>query len=110
MSIDKYRYNHRQNRNNGVSISEIDYEIYYKDDVEDKILEKLLIDEINDYICNLDIESQTIFIRRYFLFKDLNTISNRFEMSENNVKVKLFRIRKNFKKHLEKRGYIFEKN
>lgn len=103
ISIDKYRYNHRKNR---CALSDLDYDIK---DNKDKISEKLLINTINDFIENLTTENQVLFIRKYFLFEETKELSKRFNMSETNINVKLFRIKNKLKKHLESEGYIIEK-
>ena len=103
ISIDKYRYNHRKNR---YTLYDLDYEIK---DNKDKISEKLLINTINDFIESLTIENQVLFIRKYFLFEETKDLSKRFNLSETNINVKLFRIKNKLKKHLESEGYIIEK-
>lgn len=109
ISIDKYRYNHSKNRKDNVAIEDLNYEICSKDLVESKVDEKILIDEINNFISNLDIESQVLFVRRYFFFEEVKNLSNKFDLSVNYINVKLFRIRNKLKKHLESEGYVIEK-
>lgn len=107
ISIDKYRFNNRKSRNinNTLYLSDLDYEIGYSSNVIDKLDEKLLIEIINDFISNLDIESQTLFVNKYFLFKTSKEISNMFSLNKNIVNVKLHRIRKKLIKRLESEGY-----
>ena len=64
---------------------------------------------INNFISDLDVVSQTLFIRKYFLFEETKTLSKRFNLSENYIDVKLFRIRNKLKKYLESEGYNLEK-
>lgn len=64
---------------------------------------------INNFISDLDVASQTLFIRKYFLFEETKTLSKRFNLSENYIDVKLFRIRNKLKKYLESEGYNLEK-
>ncbi len=111
ISIDKYRYNHRDMRDNSknVMLSDLDYEISDNTSVEDKVSERELSNKINDFLNDLDVESQVLFIRKYFLFEDSKSLSERFDISENNINVKLFRVKKNLKKYLEKEGYKIEK-
>ena len=111
ISIDKYRYNHRQSRdtNNMVMLSDLEYEISDNSSVEDKVSEKQLESKINDFISNLDVESQVLFVRKYFLFEDTKSLSERFDINETNINVKLFRIKAKLKNYLEKEGYVIEK-
>lgn len=111
ISIDKYRYNHRKARNVDEStlLSDLNYEITDNKKVEDEISEKALIEAINEFISNLSVENQVLFVRKYFLCEDTKSLSERFDLSETNVNVKLFRARNKLKKHLEREGYLIEK-
>jgi RNA polymerase sigma factor (sigma-70 family) len=111
LSIDKYRFNHRgkRNKNQNISLNDLDYEISDNKNVDDEFNSKLLIEYINNFISDLDVVSQTLFIRKYFLFEETKTLSKRFNLSENYIDVKLFRVRKKLKKYLEREGYNLEK-
>ncbi len=111
ISIDKYRYNHRKARNsdNVVMLSDLDYEISDNSSIEDQVSERQLINKINDFIGNLDIESQVLFVRKYFLFEETKSLSERFDINESNINVKLFRIKTKLRNYLEKEGYVIEK-
>ena len=111
LSIDRYRFNHRGKRNKkqNISLNDLDYEISDNKNVDDEFNSKLLTEYINNFISDLDVVSQTLFIRKYFLFEETKTLSKRFNLSENYIDVKLFRIRKKLKKYLESEGYNLEK-
>ncbi len=49
-------------------------------------------------------ENRVIFTRRYFFGDSIGDIAERVGISENNVSVKLNRMRKNLRNHLEKEG------
>ena len=112
ISIDKYRYNHRESRNdnNNVSLSDLDYELSDNRTVDDEVSKKLLIECINNFLDKLDVTSQVLFIRKYFLFEDSKSISDRYGMTETNINVKLYRTKNNLLKYLEREGYKIEKN
>jgi len=111
ISIDKYRSNNRKLRdiNKQKYLSDLDYEIGYSSNVEDKLNEQILIEVINNFIDNLDIESQVLFVNKYFFFKTSKEISSMFSLNESYINVKLHRIRKKLIKHLESEGYSLEK-
>lgn len=111
LSIDRYRFNHRGKRNKkqNISLNDLDYEISDNKNVDDEFNSKLLMEYINNFISDLDVVSQTLFIRKYFLFEETKTLSKRFNLSENYIDVKLFRIRNKLKKYLESKGYNLEK-
>lgn len=112
LSIDKYRFNHRKNRNNSNSVylSDLDYEISDKKTIEDEFDKNMLMDCINNFLDSLDTTSQILFIRKYFFFEDSKSLAIRYGMSETNINVKLFRIKNNLLKYLEREGYNVEKN
>lgn len=110
LSLDRYRYSHRAKRSEDstVALDELDYEIEGKDFLGEHEAETVLKRDINSFLESLDIKSRTLFIRRYFLFESISDISEKLGISENSVSVKLFRVRKDLKKHLIKRGYRIE--
>ncbi len=103
LAIDRYRYNNRSKRNSGgdVSFDELENEMSYIRFDSDSALK----DDLNAFVKKLDVESQTLFMRRYFLGESVSSLASRFEMSEDNVGVKLFRIRAKLKKYLTGKGY-----
>ena len=100
ISIDIYRANHRKNEE---SLNEIDYEISSSYSLNE------LSNLINEFLEKQDVESQVLFIRRYFLNESVKNLSKGFEMTETNISVKLLRTRKKLKKYLEMEGYKVEK-
>lgn len=107
ISIDKYRKNKNKNC---LSIEELDYEIKSNSSIEKELLEKDLVKRINDFIENLNFESKTIFIRKYFLLESSENISKITGLSINSINVKVFRIRKKLLKYLENEGYYYGKS
>lgn len=111
ISIDKYRYNKSEKRstNKTSSLDEINYEIVSKETVEDSYITKDLTSKINLFIESLDTESKLLFTRKYFLLESTKEISQQYNLKENYVNVKLFRIRKKLITYLKKEGYEVEK-
>lgn len=64
----------------------------------------LLIQAINNYLHSIEQTTRVIFILRYFHSESIPSISHRLQMSENNIKSKLFRTRKKLGAYLEKEG------
>ena len=50
-------------------------------------------------------ESQMLFVRRYWYSDDISDLADRFHMNNNNVSVRLSRIRNKLKNYLQKEGY-----
>lgn len=69
-------------------------------------------DEINQVIAeelnNMKNEEYQIFCKYYYFSKSISEISKEMKLSENNVKVKLHRVRKKLKTQLIKRGILIK--
>jgi RNA polymerase sigma-70 factor (ECF subfamily) len=59
---------------------------------------------LHKFLKDLDPVSEILFVRRYVYFESVTELSQRFEMDENLISVKLYRARKKLKKALEKEG------
>ena len=105
IGVSRFRYNTRKKRDMGyaVSLSELEealpsLSVGYETD------NGRLCALISDFLRTLDTESRVLFIRRYVYFESVTSLSQRFGISENNLSVKLYRIRKKLKTTLEKGG------
>ena len=67
--------------------------------------EKEQIDIVTDELTKMKEEDKNIFTYYYYESKSIKEIANILEITEIKVKSRLSRIRKKFKKELEKRGY-----
>ena len=61
--------------------------------------------EINRFLAALPVRDRVLFVRRYFMAEGTADIAKRFDMGENAVSVRLFRLRDKLKKYLTERGY-----
>ncbi len=59
---------------------------------------------INSFLRTLDTPSQQLFIRRYWYLDSIKAIATAFNISENNAKQKLFKLRNSLKRYLEEEG------
>jgi RNA polymerase sigma-70 factor (ECF subfamily) len=57
------------------------------------------------FIAELGDTDRRIFLRRYYYAEEISTIANRYGMTPVTVRVRLFRLRKQFKDVLEKGGH-----
>ena len=65
-----------------------------------------LAESINRFLEHLPEAKRKIFMRRYWGGDSIDEIAKRYGISEENVKITLFRIRKKLKKHLEKEKFV----
>lgn len=109
ISIDKYRSNNSKMKKE-MSLNELDCDISSNYSLDDEFYKNELVDFINLFLEKLDVETQILFLRRYFLNESVKSLSNRFGITETNISVKLSRVKNKLKKHLELEGYKIEKN
>lgn len=107
ISIDRCRERASLKRN--VYIEELTEEmeqcIPAVDDVEDCVEAKLLGEEISRFLYKLPDEKQVMFIRRYYYLDTVSEIASRLSITDSKVKTTLFRIRKELRDYLIRKGY-----
>lgn len=66
----------------------------------------VLVDTLNKFLEQLDMENRKIFMERYFCFLSIKEIAERYQMGESKVKMSLFRSRGKLKIMLEQEGIV----
>ena len=109
IAINKLKYNLRQKRDVDKSfpIEEMSDYLAVSGEEEYFIESENLHGIINDFIKELDEESRALFVRRYFFFESVSSLSERFGISENKISVRLHRARKKLAEILKREG-IYE--
>ena len=107
ISIAKYHANTSVKRNSyyDVALEELENCLSASVTVEQEISAKELSRQIDRFLATLDEESQMMFMRRYWYSDSISDIAERFQTSNNNVSVRLSRIREKLKSHLKKEGF-----
>ena len=108
-AIKRYRANTAQKRNSNYSISLYELEdcIVSSNTIENDLSLSELALLIDEFLSNESVENRIIFVRRYFYSDSISDISKRIGISENNVSVRLARLRAKLRNHLEKEGVQF---
>lgn len=107
ISLDRYRRLSANKRGSGqieVVFDELEEILDCKHNVEDSIVTKELITEINIYLGNLTKEKRTMFTLRYYYAYSIKEISIKLNISESKVKTSLYRLRSEIKEHLIMKG------
>ena len=73
---------------------------------EEEYESHLVTEAINSCLSSMDQAARVAFVLRYFHGESINSICERFNMSESKAKSMLFRTRKKLKVHLEKEGVV----
>ena len=108
LSFNLYKKNKAQKRGSGqfsLIIEELADVIADSNDIEQEWNQKLLIDAINSFLCELPDVKRRIFVCRYWYADSVKTIASRFGMTENNVSVTLQRLRNKLHIYLVERGF-----
>ena len=107
LAINKYKYNTAEKRRIGrmdVILDELEECLPAKDNIEQKVEDKIAIESLNVFLSMQKSRTRKIFIRRYWYMDSIKEIANDFNMSESNVKMTLSRTRSDLKMFMEKEG------
>lgn len=108
LSIKRYHANTAIKRNSTycVALREVEQDVTAPDTVEDEVEAKSLARLIEAFLDSLSIENRVIFMRRYWFSDSYEEIAQRVGLTEKNVSVRLTRLRKQLKEHLQKEGVL----
>lgn len=105
ISLDKYRFNRAEKRSRGADIMFSELEECLSDESVAILSEdEGIVDAINRFLKTLDQENRILFVRRYYYMDSNETLTKTFGMNDNTIRQRLFRMRENLKKFLEKEG------
>lgn len=107
ISISKYHSNIAGKRNSfyDVALDELEGCLVGITSVEQEITARELSTLIDRFLGTLDEDSRMLFVRRYWYSDGIKDLAERFGITENNLSVRLSRIRSKLKKYLQKEGY-----
>jgi len=104
-AIDRYR---RLKKQNMISIDSLDgFEIVADDDVELLIVKNEFMATLQKIIMKLPEQNRDIFMRKYFLFESIREIAENLNLTEVQVKDRLYRARKQLRDKLKKKGITY---
>lgn len=106
LSLKKRRYNKAKKRDSSFdeAMEELD-DCIPVPSAEEEWFAKELGRVVNEFVGTLSEEERIMFLRRYWFSDPVVSIARQFHMSENNVSVKLFRIRVKLKEYLGEEGF-----
>lgn len=90
-------------------IFELEDYIPSDDDVISKMENTLCLEYVEDFLKTLSKQDEEVFVRYYYYGENLTDIAKHLKISNPNVKVKIYRIRKKLKDFLTERGFTYEK-
>ena len=107
LALKKYHASTAQKRNStyDVALDELESCLSLPDTAETELSARELAELLNRFLGKLDQESRVIFLRRYWYADSISAIAFRLHMRENQVSVRLHRIRKKLREELRKEGF-----
>lgn len=94
----------KRNSNYTLSLEEIGEIFPSSDSTEELALHNETKRAISEFVKNLDGRTRRIFLRRYWFFDSVKNIADSFSLSESNVRIILFRTRRELKEYLLSEG------
>lgn len=104
-AIDTYRKNNRKKRGTSLILEELQDCIPDRETPESTAESREMLRAVNGFLEGLTVKNRTLFVSRYCLCESIGELAARLEMTENNVTVRLHRIRKQLREYLESEGY-----
>lgn len=105
LSISRWRKNKAAKRNGiEIMLSELEECIPTVDNAREESEAKVITEAINRWLSALEKTERMIFIRRYWYGDSVSELSEKAKTSPKKLSSKLFRLRKDLKKFLEKEG------
>lgn len=107
IAIAKYHKNTALKRNSSydVALDELEGCFESAENVEDELSADELSRLVDRFLESLNQENRVLFVRRYWYADSIKDISIRMQISENNVSVRLSRLRIKLQQYLRKEGY-----
>lgn len=106
LALKKYEYNSAEKRNPEAvcSLEELCDCVSGKNSIESELENKRIEQTISQFLWSQSEEKRSIFIRRYWYFETIQSISHRTGFSESKIKSMLFHLRKGLRTFLEQEG------
>ncbi len=108
-ALKKYAASHAEKRGCGQmasALNEISEILASHENVEHEIDRRMMLEAVTRFLGTLPEMQRNLFVRRYYHASPMAELAEQFDMSENNVKVTLSRIRKKMCEYLRKEGLL----
>ena len=109
ISIDRWRQNHALKRGGNevkVALEELEECVSERQTAEDAVIDKEMIESVNDFLKHLPKAQRQMFLLRYWYLEPIERIARQFGLTANHTRVLLHRVRQRLRMHLAKEGYL----
>lgn len=106
ISLDCYRKQHyiKRNKDFQVMLDECSDMISTEGNPEESLDISIISESISEFLVNVDQEKRYLFTRRYYFGDTIKELAHKRGLTESNVKITLYRMRKKLQKKLEFEG------
>ena len=106
LALKRYHANTAQKRNScyDAVLEELESCLAGPDTVEEAFSAQELTELLNQFLASLDQESRVLFVRRYWYADSISAVAARMGMRDNQVSVRLHRLRGRLRNYLMKEG------
>ena len=108
LSFNRYKHNAADKRGGGelpMVLDELSELVSSKDDVEQEVNRKELVNAIDTFLDSLSPEKRSIFVSRYWYTDNVSEIAERHGMTAGAVSMTLSRLRRRLHDYLSERGF-----
>lgn len=107
ISVARYHTNTAAKRNSSydAALSELEDCLAAAASVEQELSARELTRQIDSFLAALGERDRMLFVRRYWYADSISNLAGRFDMTRDQVSVRLFRIRGRLRTHLKKEGF-----
>jgi len=108
LAISRFRKNTAQMRSEGLTVllSELEHCVPSRESTEEAVDSILLGEYISRWLESLPVDDRALFLRRYWFGESLRELSREVGTGEGHLAQKLYRLRLQLKKALEKEGVV----
>ncbi len=108
ISVRRLRYINRKKRGKELTvyIEELNEAVPTENGIEEALESQSLREVLESFLKSQSKQNRNIFVCRYYYLDSIADIATRFGMTENQVKLRLFRLRNKLKNYLEKEGVV----
>ena len=108
ISLNRYHANVAKKRNSfyDLALDELEGDVPALETVETKFDAQELAAQLSQFLKNLSYKDRYLFTRRYWYGDPVSEIAEQSDLSTNAVSIRLYRIRKQLQKYLQREGVI----
>lgn len=106
LAINRYRAAHARKRGDVLPLEELGDSLGMADNTAERITAAELAAAIGEYLAGLDADDRALFARRYIRCEEITAAAKAMEITAGNARIRLWRMRQNLRRELERRHFL----